>query len=212
MYLQYSDEQTEYLKRRDPVLGAYIDSCGHICRPADNDLFTSIVRQVAGQQISGAALQSVWAKIESRVGAVTPERICSGGTETLRGCGLSEKKAKCISDIAASISQGELELKALEQMPDEEVIKVLTSFKGIGEWTAQMALIFGLHRPDVISFGDYGIRKGMQNLYGYDKIDRKTFETHAAVYSPYATTASLYLWQAAKPAADGQTGKAELGG
>jgi len=77
------------------------------------------------------------------------------------------------------------------------VIKRLVSLPGVGVWTAEMMLIFSLQRPDVVSWGDYGIRKGMMKLYGLDELTREQFDKYRKRYSPYGSVASLYLWEIA---------------
>ena len=90
-----------------------------------------------------------------------------------------------------------------EMMSDDEVIRALSSLKGVGAWTAEMLLIFTLRRPDILSFGDLGIQRGLRMLYRHKKIDRKRFERYKKRYSPYASTASLYLWAIAGGAIEG---------
>jgi DNA-3-methyladenine glycosylase II len=74
----------------------------------------------------------------------------------------------------------------------------LTSIKGIGNWTAEMFLIFSLKRMDVVSYKDLAIRRGMMSLYGLERLEKKTFERYRENYSPYGTVASLYLWSLSK--------------
>jgi len=85
-------------------------------------------------------------------------------------------------------------LDALREMPDETVIERLCALKGIGVWTAEMLLIFSLGRPDVLSWGDLAIRRGMTRLYGLKELTREKFEMYRKRYSPYGTVASLYIW------------------
>lgn len=198
MYFEYGEREIRYLKSRDPVLGTVIDSSGHIYRETCDDLFSCIIRQIAGQQISDAALASVWERIVSGIGRITPESIYARPPAELRKFGISLRKAEYITGLAKKILDRSLDLDRIAGLSDAEVIQTLSSIRGIGVWTAEMTLIFGMRRPDVISFGDFGIRRGMQKIYHHEKIDRQIFKMHAETYSPYATTASLYLWQAAK--------------
>ena len=89
---------------------------------------------------------------------------------------------------------GGIDLGKLAEMDDAEVIRELSALNGIGVWTAEMMLIFSLMRPDVVSYGDLGIRRGMMRLYGLEELPRAEFERYRARYSPYGTVASLYLW------------------
>jgi DNA-3-methyladenine glycosylase II len=100
-----------------------------------------------------------------------------------------------MKDIAEAALSGELDLNTFHTLPDDEIIKRLSSLNGIGVWTAEMLLIFSLCRPDVVSWSDLGIRRGMMNLYGLKKLGKEQFERHRRRYSPYGSTASLYLWK-----------------
>lgn len=91
----------------------------------------------------------------------------------------------------------------LQKMNNEEVIKELCKLRGVGKWTAEMILIFSMQRMDVVSYGDFGIHRGMRMLYHHRKIDKKLFDKYARRYSPYGTVASFYLWAIAGGAIPG---------
>ena len=95
------------------------------------------------------------------------------------------------------MSDGSINFESIKKLKDEDVISILTSFPGVGRWTAEMILIFSLERQDIISYNDFGIRKGMELLYDIDKINKKEFLKISEAYHPYATVASFYLWYAA---------------
>ncbi|MGN0505584.1 MAG: DNA-3-methyladenine glycosylase family protein [Lachnospiraceae bacterium] len=194
MYFPYGEKETEYLKSRDKKLGEAIERIGHVYREVDTDLFSSVVHQIAGQQISNAALETVWGRLKEKLGEVTPENVLSCTREELKGCGISFRKADYIREFAQKVMNGEFEIEALTAMTDAEVVERLSSLRGIGVWTAEMLLIFCMKRPDVVSFGDLGIQRGMRMLYHHKKIDKKLFDKYARRYSPYGTVASLYLW------------------
>ena len=194
MYYVYSDKETEYLKRRDKRLGEAIDRVGHINREVDGDLFSSVIHSIIAQQISSAALRTVWERLVGKLGGITPATVCAVPREELQNCGISFKKADYIKDFAEKIKCGEFDIDALCTMPDAELIIKMSSLKGIGVWTAEMLMIFCLQRPDVVSFGDLAIHRGMRMLYNHKRIDRNLFEKYSSRYSPYGTVASLYLW------------------
>jgi DNA-3-methyladenine glycosylase II len=194
MYFEYGDTEIEYLKRNDKRLGEAIDAIGHIDRAVETDLFSSVVHHIVGQQISSAALKTVWTRLTEKLGAVNAEMVCAVSREDIQTCGITFKKADYIKDFAEKVHCGEFDIDALRAMPDEDVIKELSALKGIGVWTAEMLLIFCLKRPNVVSFGDLGIQRGLRMLYHHKKIDRKLFDKYARRYSPYGTVASLYLW------------------
>jgi DNA-3-methyladenine glycosylase II len=194
VYFEYGDHETEYLKRKDKRLGAAIDAIGKIEREVDGDLFSSVVHDIVGQQISSAALKTVWARLTDKLTAVNADTICAASREEIQSCGVTFKKADCIKDFSAKVQSGEFDVDALRSLPDAEVIAKLSALNGIGVWTAEMLLIFCMQRPDVMSFGDLGIHRGLRMLYHHKAIDRKLFDKYARRYSPYGTVANLYLW------------------
>lgn len=194
MYFEYGEKETEYLKNKDKKLAEAIEKIGHIYRETDDDLFLSVVKQIVGQQISAPAFKTVWKRVEDKLGEVSAENICSISDEELQSCGLSYRKVSYIKDFSRKVHSGEFDVEKLAEMTDEEVIKELSSLKGIGVWTAEMLLLFCMQRPDVVSFGDLAIIRGMRMLYRHREIDRKKFDRYRKRYSPYGSVASLYLW------------------
>ena len=194
MYFRYGEKESAYLKEKDKLLGTAIDRIGPIRRPVETDLFSSIVRQIIGQQISTRAQRTVWERLQEIADPVEAAALCSLELETLQALGMTFRKAGYIKDFAERVAGGNFDLQALHDLPDAEVIKRLSSLRGVGPWTAEMVLIFCLQRPDIVSFGDLGIHRGMRMLYRHRDIDRKRFARYARRYSPHGTVASLYLW------------------
>ena len=194
MYFDYGEKEIEYLKSKDKKLGEAIDKIGHIYRETDSDLFLSIIKQIVGQQISSAALKTVWSRVCEKVGDITAENICAINDNELQSCGLSYRKVSYIKDFAQKVYSGDFDVEKLAAMSDEEVVKALSSLKGIGVWTAEMLMLFCMQRRDIVSFGDLAIIRGMRMLYRHREIDRKKFERYRKRYSPYGSVASLYLW------------------
>jgi len=161
------------------------------------DLFTALVSSVVGQQISGKAAATVWNRVVERFGEITPSRLDQASLEEVQSCGMSFRKAEYVKGIAAACANGGLDLEDLKVLSDEEVVKALSSLKGIGPWTAEMMLIFSLGRKDVVSWGDLAIRRGMMSLYGLESLSRPEFDRFRAKYSPYGSVASLYIWELA---------------
>lgn len=191
---QYGDAQLEHLRRRDPVLGAAIDRLGRIEREVIPDLFTALVHSIVGQQVSSRAAASVWARLQESLGAITPESVADISVEELRRCGLSGRKAEYVRGAAEAVLRSELDLSGLHDLSDEEVIERLSSLRGVGTWTAEMLLIFSMERPDVVSWSDLAIRRGMRVLYDLETLEREQFERYRALYSPHGSVASLYIW------------------
>ncbi|MGI6148560.1 MAG: DNA-3-methyladenine glycosylase 2 family protein [Firmicutes bacterium] len=193
-YFVYGEAELAYLRARDAKLGAAIDRIGMIKRAVQPDLFQALVKAIVGQQISGKAQAAIWGRMQERFYPITPENLGRAALEELQGCGLSWRKAGYIKDITQAILASELDLDDLKDMPDDEVCARLIKLKGIGQWTAEMLLIFSLQRPDVVSFGDLAIQRGMRMLYRHRQITPKLFNRYRRRYSPHGTVASLYLW------------------
>ncbi|MDO5116610.1 MAG: DNA-3-methyladenine glycosylase 2 family protein [Synergistaceae bacterium] len=215
MYFEYDNQTAEYLMKKDKKLGAAIRRIGHISRPVDSDLFSSVVRHIVAQQISAAAQETVWNRLLKAVGTVDAECLSLLGREKLQSIGITFKKADYILDFAQRVRNGAFDIDSLANMPDELAIKELSNLNGVGVWTAEMILIFCMRRPDIVSFGDLAVLRGMRMLYRRRQIDRPAFERYRKRYSPHGTVASLYLWAIAggalpeltDPAASKRAGK-----
>jgi DNA-3-methyladenine glycosylase II len=197
-YLDYGEEEIAYLKSKDGQLGQVIDRVGFIKREVIPDLFTALVFSIVGQQVSPKAASTISKRLTALLGKISPESIISADLDSVRGCGISSRKAKYIKGIADAVFNGDLNLDGLNQLSDEEVIKKLTSLPGVGRWTAEMLMIFAMRRPDVVSYNDLAIRRGMMKVYGLSEITEEQFMYYRKRYSPYGTVASLYLWAASK--------------
>jgi len=190
----YGQIEIDHLKRRDRKLGRAIDHIGMIERQVVPDPFNALVHIVVAQQISRKAADTVWGRLCGRLVDVTPRNVASTDVSEIQKCGLSMRKARYIKGIGDAAIRGDLDLLELKGMPDAKVIKKLSSLPGIGVWTAEMLLIFSLGRPDVVSWRDLAIRRGMMNLYGLRGLSKKQFDRFRKRYSPCGSVASLYLW------------------
>jgi len=127
---------------------------------------------------------------------LSPTAIVALEDETLRGVGLSGQKVRYLRDLCERIIDGRLDLSTLESLDDEGVIATLTEVKGFGRWTAEMFLMFRLHRPDVLPVDDLGIVNAVHRLYGLRKRpDAKKLNALGEAWKPYRSVASWYLWQ-----------------
>jgi DNA-3-methyladenine glycosylase II len=192
---KYGQEELDHLRKRDKGLGRVIDQIGILEPGVTSDLFSALVNSIVAQQISSKAAETVWGRVKGRFVDITPERMASATIEEVQGCGMSMRKASYIKGMAEACAKGEIDLDALWGLPDEEVVKRLSSLHGIGVWTAEMILIFCMQRPDIVSWNDLGIRRGMMRLYELDELSRADFERYRKRYSPYGTIASFYLWK-----------------
>ena len=197
MYFQYGQEETEYLSGKDEKLGAVIAQVGRVNREVDTDLFSAVVHHIVGQQISTKAQATIWQRMRGALGTVDAEHILEAGNEQLQLLGISCRKAEYITDFAEKVHTGAFDLNAVEHMRDEDAIRALSSLKGIGVWTAEMILLFCMQRPDIFSYDDLAIRRGLRMVYHHREIDRERFERYRRRFSPYGSVASLYLWAVA---------------
>jgi methylated-DNA-[protein]-cysteine S-methyltransferase/DNA-3-methyladenine glycosylase II len=191
----YGTIEIEYLKSRDKKLGAAIDQIGIIKRETKPDPFAALVSSIVSQQISNKAAKTVWNRLQSLLEQITPESINNVEESVIQGCGMSNRKAGYIKGIANAAIRGQVDFHTLHTLPDEEIIKLLSSLSGVGIWTAEMLLIFSLDRPDVVSYRDLAIRRGMMKLYGLKELSPEQFKRYRKRYSPYGSVASLYLWE-----------------
>lgn len=194
MNFNITREDLDYLKKRDKRLGAVIDKIGVIEREVDGALFSSVIHQIIGQQISMKAYATVRARLYGYLGEVTPETVAAADTDALQKLGMSRRKAEYIRDFAVKVKSGEFDLTAVADMSDEDAICALSSLKGIGVWTAEMLLLFCLQRRDILSFSDAGIQRGMRMVYRHRQITREQFEKYRKRLSPCGSVASLYFW------------------
>ena len=197
MYFPYGDAEIAYLKGKDRRLGAVIDQIGHVYREVDPDLFSSVVHHIVGQQISTKAQATIWRRMRDGLGEITPQSISAADLARLQAFGITFRKAAYLQDFAMQVERGEFDLERVARLPDAEAIRSLVSLRGIGVWTAEMILLFCLRRPDIFSFDDLAIQRGLRMVYHHRAIDRGLFEKYRRRYSPCGSVASLYLWAVA---------------
>lgn len=203
MYFEYGENEITYLRNKDKKLSEVIDQIGMIEREVDTDLFSAVVHHIIGQQISTKAQTTIWQRMKETLGEVNAETILSADISNLQSLGMTFRKAEYITDFARKVYEGVFDLEKVAQMSDEAAIKELASLKGIGVWTAEMILLFCLQRPDIFSYDDLAIQRGLRMVYHHRKIDRKLFEKYRRRFSPYCSVASLYLWAVAGGAISG---------
>lgn len=191
----YGKEELDYLRLRDPKLGELFDEFGIVRRKEMKNPFEALICSIVGQQISAKAQESAIKKIKALIGRISPANIINCELAKLRACGLSERKALAIVDAAKLFANLKLSKKRLLEMQAPQIEKILTSINGVGPWTAEMLMIFALDKPDILSYADFGIRKALSLLHDIEKLDKKTFERFRALYTPYGSVASVYLWE-----------------
>lgn len=194
MFFPYGNTEMQALKQKDPRLGEVIDTLGYIPREADPDLFSSVVHKIIGQQISMKAQQTIWNRLQAHYGEVSAQAICQADPCELQALGMSLRKAGYLKDFAEQVVSGAFDLEAVKAMPDQQAIAALSSLRGIGVWTAEMILLFCLQRPDILSFGDLAIQRGLRMVYHHRAITPALFQKYRRRFSPYGSVASFYLW------------------
>ena len=190
----YGEAEVAHLAARDAALARLMEQLGPIRRERIPDPFMALAHAIAGQQISGAAHATVWRRLLAAYPAFTPEALAAASPEDLRACGLSLRKGNSLREIARRAASGELDLAALPTLDDATLCERLCALPGVGLWTAEMIMIFSLARMNVLSMGDFGIRKGLRMLYRKRELSPALVARVRKRYAPYASVASLYLW------------------
>ena len=195
------------LAASDPTMAALIERVGKIdvatrqkrrSEERPPDAYGALLRAIVGQQLSTKAARTIYLRVIDLCGGSTPppEQLLEAREEDLRAAGLSGRKTEYIRDLASHVLSGELELDRLEELGDEEVIAEIVAVRGLGQWTAEMFLLFHLERPDVLSGGDLGIRKAIQIEYELEEMPTpiRVLEI-GEPWRPHRSLASLYLWE-----------------
>ena len=202
-FFAYGDTEIAHLKRADKRMAEVIERIGKVERRVIPDLFAALVHSIVGQQISTKAHETVWRRIQEGLGEITPETVNRLSPEELQSFGISFRKATYIQHAARKVADGSFDIQSLYGMDDEEVCARLSQLEGIGVWSAEMLMLFSMQRPDILSFGDLAIQRGLRMVYHHRKITRRLFEKYRRRFSPYNSVASLYLWAVAGGAIEG---------
>lgn len=190
-----------HLRRSHRNMARVIDRVGDFTLEAGHPEgpFVSLVRAIVFQQLATGAANTIFGRLRALFpapGVPSPTSLLALPEAALRGCGLSSQKLSYVRDLASRVASGELDLDALPDLPDDEVIARLTTVRGIGRWSAQMFLIFYLGRIDVWPDGDLGIKNGLRLLHAYADLPTPAqMQAAGQKFSPYASVASWYLWR-----------------
>lgn len=196
-YVRVWEKGTEVLAR-DPVFGPWVREVGPVEVPSsDDDPFCYLTRAICYQQLAGAAAATIHGRVvEALDGCVEPGRVLGTNEDVLRGAGLSRNKLAAIRDLAEKIEGGEVPVGDLSELSDEDVVERLTRVRGIGEWTAQMYLMFRLQRPDVWPVGDLGVRQGFAWAHELDPAPTaKELRPLGERYRPWRSALAWYCWR-----------------
>ena len=187
------------LARRDDVLAGIIRAHPRIALARRGEAFKTLARSIVGQQISVKAAESVWNRVLAIAPEATPEEVLKV-RRRLAGCGLSQRKTEYIADLARHFAAGRIHARDWPNMGDEAVIEELVQVRGIGRWTAEMFLIFNLLRPDVLPLDDLGLQKAISlHYFGGERIGREQMREVGAIWAPWRSVATWYLWRSLDP-------------
>jgi DNA-3-methyladenine glycosylase II len=193
------DDPYDHLRAADEALAALIDEHGELAVDPADDLFARLVTSILRQQVSMASAAATRERLFDAV-EVTPAGVLAADEATLKAAGLSRQKARYVKNAAEAFAENGYTRETFAGMDDAAVVDELTSITGVGQWTAEMQLLFAFGRPDVFPVGDLGIRKGMRTLYG--DLSREEMVERAEPWRPYRSYASLYLWRATEDVAE----------
>lgn len=183
----------------DPAFGPLVRRTGPVrFAPSGHDTFSFLVRSVTYQQLAGKAAATIHGRLVTAMGGVvSPATVLGASEEALRGAGLSRAKLTSIRDLAAKVAEGVVELDDLNELSEDEVVARLVQVRGIGRWTAEMALLFHLRRPDVWPTGDLGVRAGLGRVLGWPEAPQpKEMELIGVGYRPWRSAVAWYCWRA----------------
>lgn len=189
-------EAERHLSQSDEVMARLLSDYG-ACPLAEREFrpFHTLATAIISQQLSARAADTIKRRVSQIIPSpFSPEGFLSVPVDTLRSAGLSAAKARYILELAIRVTNGRLNFDNLGNQPDADAIITLTELPGVGRWTAEMFLIFGLRRLDVLALGDAGLRRAAKMLYG-DSEESELLERVSAPWSPYRSVASWYLWK-----------------
>ena len=196
----FTKEEMDSLLKKEPFFLPYIKQFGMLNKSINTNVFESIIEAMIAQQISGKAASAITNRLLEKVKIITPKGLLELTDEEYAVIGLGPQKRGYIRSIATAFLNKEITEEGLKRLSDEELTKELVKLKGVGEWTAQMLLIFSLGKKNILSYKDLGIKKGLMRLYNKQSIDEITpafFEKCKQKFSPHNTLASFYLWEIA---------------
>ncbi len=185
----------EHLKQADPILSKVINHIGPLTIISQKNSFYFLIREIVGQMISASVKKVIFERlIKLCDNEITPSKIILLEKDDLRNIGLSYAKSEYILNFAKQVNDGNISFEELNNLSDQDVIKTLTSIKGIGTWTAKMYLIFFLQRENVLPFEDGAFLQSYKWLYQTSKVDRKSIEKQCKKWEPYSSIGARYLY------------------
>lgn len=202
----YWEEAKIHLMKRDRILRKIIPMYPNEWLQPPADPFVTLIRAIIGQQVSRRTADAVWVRFANSFDTqTTPEKVLGFDVESLRKVGLPKRKAEYILDLATHFDQAKVDPDAWHDMDNEAIIKELCAIRGIGRWTAEMFLIFNLHRADVLPLDDAGLIKAIsQHYYSGEPVSRFEAREVAQAWTPWCTVATWYLWRSLDPVVESE--------
>jgi len=187
----------DHLITVDPVLVPWILSLPRCDLSSKSDLFSCLCEAIISQLVSSAAAKTLITRVQKAIGgSFNPNHLASLDVSELRSCGLSGTKAKGLVESARKISTGMIDLEKLATQTESEISDTLTSIHGIGPWTAEMVMIFGMGKKDVLPVKDLGVRHGLAKLYSLKDLPLPDECLHLTEdWRPYRSVGTWYLWR-----------------
>jgi DNA-3-methyladenine glycosylase II len=196
----YWSDACKALSKDDPVMQQLIRTYKDVRLRSRGSAFETLLRAIVGQQISVKAAQSVWERFERCVGEVSPLIVRDHSAKTLQACGLSKQKVSYIQDLADHFLTGAVRPRSFRSLDDATLITTLCDVRGIGRWTAEMFLIFHLHRPDIWPVQDIGLIRAVERHYlSGRRASKGEIEQAGERWRPWRTVATWYLWRSLDP-------------
>lgn len=194
--IRFEPMEVEQLLQKEPLFRPWMDKISIAERSGDDDAYTSLIDSILAQQVSGSAAATITKRFSEKF-HYDPKAIVGASIDDLRSCGLSGNKAKYVQGIAKAKLDQSVPFDTLHEKSDQQIAEYLLKLNGVGPWTVDMMLIFTFFRKDILSYPDFGIRKGICRLYGIDTLDQKCYEQIRKKLSPHLTLASFWFWEIA---------------
>jgi DNA-3-methyladenine glycosylase II len=202
-------EAAATLAASDPAMATLIERIGTVDLVARfrrrvpaivGEPFDALLRSIVGQQLSTTSAEAIFGRFVALAdeGKLTPAVVLAASDADLRKVGLSGRKVEYVRDLAARVEDGRLDLHALRRLDDDEVVAAISAVRGLGRWSAELFLLFHLHRPDVFPAGDLVLRRGVRDLYDLELIPVEAeARKRAERWRPQRSLAAMYLWELA---------------
>ena len=196
----YWNQAKQALAIQDEIMHRLIQQAGNTSLSSRGDAFTTLARSIVGQQISVKAAESIWQKVIKEIPEITAQALHNSSENTLRACGLSQRKVIYLQDLSRHFIDEIWDEAAWNEMDDEALIAQLIHVKGIGRWTAEMFLIFHMLRPNVLPLDDIGLQRAISLHYNANQpLDNKAMKEIAKQWQPWCSVATWHLWRSLDP-------------